>query len=473
MDQDCGKGFLVRYLLNIVYVLLLVAISPWLAFQAATKGKYRQGWSQKLWGLVPRRTGDAPCVWLHAVSVGEVNLLAPLIAEMAKRRPDWQFVISTTTQTGFDLARRKHSDRTVFFCPLDFSWAVSAAMRRVRPQLLLLAELELWPNLIGAARRHGAAVAVVNGRLSENSFRGYRRLAPFVRGVMRQLDLVLAQNETYAQRFLALGARKESVAVTGSIKFDGATPDRNNPATLRLKAAAGIAGDDIVWLAGSTQEPEEEIAVAVFRRLAERHPRLRLVLVPRHPERFAGVAKMLDQSGLPWQRRTSLAEDSPAPPRDPGKTKPRILLVDTVGELGAWWGAAQLAFVGGSLGNRGGQNMIEPAAYGAAVCFGPNTRNFRDVVSALLEREAAVVVADESELQAFLERCLSEPEFARGLGERARRFVAEQQGATAVTVDWLLKLAAGDEGRGGSRRSPTRQPKRGKRAEVAGRSQQG
>ncbi len=436
------------YLLNLVYLLLAVAVAPWLAFQACTKNKYRQGWGQKLLGRTPVRAGDRPCAWLHAVSVGEVNLLAPLIAEWTRRQPDWQFVISTTTQTGYDLACRKYAEHTVFFCPVDFTWAVNAAMRRLRPRVLLLAELELWPNLIWAAKRHGAVVAVVNGRLSENSFRGYRRLRWFLASVLEKVDLVAAQNETYAERFRALGAPAERVVVTGSIKFDGVTADRGNPLTTRLKALAGMAEGEVVWLAGSTQEPEEEIAVNVYRRLVTRFPRLRLVLVPRHPERFAGVAKMLAHSGLAWQRRSELPEPTAAPTKTSTEPAP-ILLVDTVGELGGWWGTAQLAFVGGSLGNRGGQNMIEPAAYGAAVCFGPNTRNFRDVVSALLDCQGAVVVADEAELEQFLQTCLTEVDDARQLGRRAQRFVSRQQGATSATVGHLLYLVAGGCDAGG------------------------
>lgn len=438
------------YLLNLLYLALLVVIAPWLVYQSLRTGKYRQGWRHKLLGQVPERSGDAFCVWLHAVSVGEVNLLEPLIRELARRNPDWQFVISTTTQTGYALACKKHSELTVFYCPLDFTWAVRRAMRRIRPQLFLLAELELWPNLLWAARRHGVRVAVVNGRLSEHSFRGYRRVRGLMRRWLKQIDLVLAQTPEYAQRFIDLGADPSAVTVTGSIKFDGARSDRNNPLTVRLRQLAGFAEDEVVWLAGSTQEPEEAIAIRVFQRLAAEHPRLRLVLVPRHPERFDGVARLLEQSGLTWRRRSELTEPA-LPPVETGaesglsagtqKTRP-ALLVDTVGELGGWWGTAQLAFVGGSLGNRGGQNMIEPAAYGAAVCFGPNTRNFRDVVAALLQREAAVVVADEDELYAFLQHCLADPEQATSLGQRARDFVASQQGATAATAEQLESLLA-------------------------------
>ncbi len=459
------------YLLNVFYFLLLLAVSPWLVWSAIRAGKYREGYAEKLLGLVPRRTSNKKCIWLHAVSVGEVNLLAPLLGVMQRERPDWECVISTTTKAGMALAKKKYAGRTVFYCPLDFTWAVNAAMRRVRPDLLVLAELELWPNLVWAARRHGARTAVINGRLSQRSFEGYRRIRSFVSRLLQSIDRIAVQDETYAERFLALGARPEAIEVTGSMKYDGAQTDRGNPATARLSALAGLSPNDVVLLAGSTQEPEESVALQVFHELSREWPRLRLIIVPRHPERFDSVARMLDASGVAWQRRTLLeaggapaqrvgeqgagrpcpplpAADSSLPagyPLGGSPLSPRVLLVNVVGELGAWWGTAHIAFVGGSLGNRGGQNMIEPAAYGAAVSFGPNTRNFRDIVTALLDRDAAVVVADGEQLRAFVSRCLANPAEAAARGQRAASLVRQQLGATERTFHLLLPLVSGQQ----------------------------
>lgn len=421
------------YLLNLVYLLLILVTMPWLAYQAVRKGKYRKGLRAKLLGLVPRRTSQRPCVWMHAVSVGEVNLLAKLIDEFAGNRPDWECVVSTTTITGMALAQKKYPHLTVFYCPLDFSWAVRNAVRRIRPRLLVLAELELWPNLIRATRLSGARIAVVNGRLSESSFRGYRRIRPLVARLLAQIDLLAVQDETYASRFRQLGAPRESIHVTGSMKYDGAETDRNNQTTRRLRQLVGWHADEVVFLAGSTQDPEESLCLAAYRQLCERWPQLRLILVPRHPDRFDPVARLLDDSGLAWERRTVLDHRRPDP-------KARVLLVDAVGELGAWWGTARIAFVGGSMGNRGGQNMIEPAAYGAAVCFGPNTRNFRDVVAGMLARDAAVVVRNGEELTAFVAHCLEAPEEAAARGRRARNLVAGQLGATRRTFQRLAAL---------------------------------
>jgi 3-deoxy-D-manno-octulosonic-acid transferase len=428
------------YLLNLAYALLLIAALPYLVWFRIRHGKYRDGWSQKLWGRVPRRPSRAKCLWLHAVSVGEVNLLAPLIARWEKLHPDWDIVISTTTQTGYALAQKRYAPRMICYAPLDFTWAVSRAMRRIRPTLLVMAELELWPNWIDAAHRAGARVAVINGRLSEKSFRGYQRVGRWLRSTLESLDLVAVQNAEYAQRFLALGCKEQRVQVTGSIKFDGAATDRKNAATTRLATLAGIQPGDIVFLAGSTQAPEEQLALETFQKLAARYPQLRLLITPRHPERFDEVATLLDRSGLAWQRRSALENVA----ADPAA---RILLIDVVGELGAWWGRSDIAFVGGSLGRRGGQNMIEPAAYGTAVCFGPNTWNFKDVVQLLLASDAAVVVKTSADLQAFVERCLREPSFGRQLGQRAQQLVLAQQGAADRTLSLLDSLAAASEHR--------------------------
>src|SRR4051794_6917762 len=252
---------ILSWLLNIVYLTIIAIASPLIFWHSLRTGKYRDGFREKLLGLVPRRDGNATCVWIHAVSVGEVNLVAILLRELRASHPDWQFVVSTTSRTGFELARNKYSDLIVFYCPLDFSWAVRSAMRRIRPTILVLAELELWPNLIMAAKDHGAHVAIANGRMSDHSFPGYRRIRPLVAAMLRQLDLIGAQNRESADRFRALGAPPDRVVVTGSLKYDGAQTDRNNPRTQALRELAGIANDNIIFLAGSTQEPEEQYAI--------------------------------------------------------------------------------------------------------------------------------------------------------------------------------------------------------------------
>ncbi len=424
------------YVRNIVYLLLLLLLSPWLMLTAITKGKYRQGLVQKFIGLVPRLPAsgvDATQrrIWLHAVSVGEVNLLQPVLLELEQRYPDWECVISSTTKTGYELARQKYSPRTVFYCPLDFSWAVKTALRRIQPDLFVLVELELWPNLIHYAAK-ACPIAIINGRLSENSAKGYSRLGPLLKPTLRKLTHIAVQNQQYADRFLDIGASEEQVTVTGSIKFDGAESNRDNAKTRELKKLAGITQNDVVLLTGSSQIEEESLCLQFFQDHFNEFPNLKLILVPRHPERFESVSEMCRKSNIPFVRRSDMEAGVPS--------STRLFLIDVIGELGAWWGLTDIAFVGGSMGSRGGQNMIEPAAYGAAVSFGPNTWNFKDIVELILHHKAAKVIHSNEQFTEFVRWCIEFPEQAAEMGQAAANLVANQQGATRRTVDILSYL---------------------------------
>src|SRR5262245_16866265 len=264
------------YLLNLVYFLALLFLSPWLLYRKLTTGKRVRGLRPKLSGQAFLRAGDAPCAWFHGVSVGEVHLLRQVIAAFRKRHPGWECVVSTTTETGFEEARKRFPDLAVFFWPLDFTWAVRRALRRVRPSLVLLAEGELWPNFLAAAKRQGVPVAVINARMSPRSFRRYRRLALLTRRVFHSLDLCLVQTEDYATHFRALGVAPERVHVTGSVKYDGACTERANPRTQELRRLLSVGADELVWIAGSTQAPEEQIVLDIYRRALSRHANLRL-----------------------------------------------------------------------------------------------------------------------------------------------------------------------------------------------------
>ncbi len=425
------------YLLDAVYVALLAFYSPVLMFKAWRDGKYRDGWGAKLLGRAPRRIGARPCLWFHAVSVGEVRLLRPIVEDLARRRPDWDVVISTTTPTGLAVARREFPDLVTFYVPLDFSWAVRRAVARVRPTVLALVELELWPNLIAAAKRAGSRVAVVNGRLSARSHRGYRKIRWAIGPTLWRLDSVAAQTDEYAARFIDLGVPSERVRVTGSVKYDGLESDRDNPRTVALRRELGLSPADLVFVAGSTMEGEEPAALEAYRKARRRHPRLRLILVPRHPERFDRVADWLLEQGERVARRSR-----PGVVEGSGDGPP-IYLVDTLGELDAVWGLADVAFVGGSLlPGRGGQNMMEPAAYGAAVIFGPHTENFKEAVEGLLGRGGARRVAGPAELAEALVADLDDPESAATRGAAGRAFVLAQNGASGRTLAELDRLVS-------------------------------
>jgi len=425
-------------LLNMIYATLLAAFSPLLLLRSIRTGRYREGWREKLFGRAPHRIGDRPCVWFHAVSVGEVLLLQPILKELARRRPGWEAVISTTTRTGLAVARRTYPDLVTFYAPLDFSWAARRAVDRVRPTVLALVELELWPNLVWSAKGAGARVAIVNGRLSHRSHRGYRKIRGPLGPTLRRLDSVAAQNDEYAARFVDLGVPRSRVRVTGSVKFDGLETDRSNPGTVALRKALALAPTDLVFVAGSTMEGEEAAALAAYREARARHPRLRLVLVPRHAERFDRVARWLEREGERVVRRS---EGGPPPgPAQRGEA-PAVVLVDTLGELSSVWGLADVAFVGGSLTpGRGGQNMMEPAAFGAAVMFGRHTANFREAVEQLRDRGGATVVADAAGLAEALLADLDDPEAAAARGASARAYVLAQDGASGRTFAEIDRL---------------------------------
>jgi 3-deoxy-D-manno-octulosonic-acid transferase len=424
--------------LDLIYLALLIAYAPALIYKSWRTGKYREGWGEKVLGRAPLRIGDRPCVWFHAVSVGEVRLLRPLVEELARRRPAWEVVVSTTTPTGLAQARRLYPDLVTFYAPLDFSWAVRCAMARVRPTVLALVELELWPNLIRAAERSGARVAIVNGRLSPRSHRGYRRLRGPLGPTLRRLATVAVQTDEYAARFVDLGVPAQRVRVTGSVKYDGLETDRANARTRELRRALGLATADLVFVAGSTMEGEEAAALAAYRAARARHPRLRLVVVPRHPERFDRVAAWLEGQGEKVVRRSR-----PESAATPDTGSPPVVLVDTIGDLSAVWGLADVAFVGGSLRpGRGGQNMMEPAAFGASVLFGPYTTNFKEAAEGLLARGGGRRVADPGELASALIDDLDNPEAAAARGAAGRAFVLAQDGASERTLAEIDHLVA-------------------------------
>lgn len=423
------------YVLDLLYFALVCLCSPLFVYRAWKDGKYREGWGEKFLGRAPRRMGGGACVWFHAVSVGEVLLLRPIVADLSRRRPGWEVVISTTTRAGLQVARKNFPDRVTFYAPLDFSWATRRAMARVRPTVLALVELELWPNLVRSAKRVGAQVAIINGRLSVRSHRGYRALRGPLRTTLRRLDAIAAQSEEYADRFVDLGVDRSKVRVTGSVKYDGLESDRNNDKTLALRKDLGIRPADLVFVAGSTMEGEEVAALSAYRQARRFHPGLRLILVPRHAERFDRVAQWLHSEGETVVRRSegsvSTARFEPPP----------VILIDSIGELGNVWGLADVAFVGGSLfPGRNGQNMMEPAAFGASVLFGPYTSNFRDAVEGLLSRDGARRVSDVADLTTALLDDLNDPERALARGTAGRRFVLSQNGASSRTLAALDDL---------------------------------
>lgn len=428
-------------ILNGVYLVLALLALPMVACKRLRTGKYRLGWGQKLTGRLPeRRDFQHSRIWLHAVSVGEVLQLRQIVKRLHCDDPAAQILITTTTETGFGVAKEAFPQCEVAFFPLDFSWSVSNALNRVQPDLIILVELELWPNFILGAAARKIPLALINGRLSERSFRGYSRIRPLVQRLLRCFSLIASQTEEYHQRFLALGADPQSTLVTGSIKFDGVMTSGNHPFTQDLAAWMELDPDAPVFVAGSTQAPEEQYAVDVYRSLLAAFPTLQLIIVPRHPERGPELVEMIQQSGFDVLQRSSRQFHTAVNRGDTGTRNKAVVLLDTVGELGACWGLADVAFVGGSFTRRGGQNMLEPAALGIPVSFGPNTWNFKQIVELLLARQGARTVHSPAELEQFVREMLSQPPVAAEMGIRARTLVLSQQGATDRTINALQNL---------------------------------
>ena len=387
-----------KWALNLAYASLLLILSPVIIWRSLRHGRYRRGWEQKLFGSLPELSGDRPVIWLHAVSVGEVLQLQKVVEQFQIAIGEtYSIVITTSTDTGFDLAKERFAGCTVCWFPLDFSWSVRTAIRRINPKMVVLMELELWPNFLAACKDAGVRTSLINARMSDRSFSGYSRMSRLVRSLFADFSVVAAQNEQYAERLKRLGTTSERTIVTGSIKFDGVQTDRSNAATQALRQLFDIGPDETVFIAGSTQSPEEQVALDAWQALATEYPKLRLIIVPRHKERFDDVAALAAKSGASLHRRSQLKTDSVIDHR-------AVILLDTIGELAACWGLADIALVGGSFGSREGQNMLEPAAYGAAVMFGPRTRNFRDIVERLLNVNGAIRLQSTDDVAVQLRR---------------------------------------------------------------------
>jgi 3-deoxy-D-manno-octulosonic-acid transferase len=382
---------------------------------------------------VPRLPPDRSSIWVHGVSLGEVQLLIPLVEKFHAEQTQHQVVLSTSTLTGMQVARKSLPHIPTFYCPWDFTWAIHRAMQRLRPSLIVLGELELWPHLIAIADQRRVPVAIINGRLSDRSLRGYQRFKALLGRTFQRLSLVAAQDAPTAERFCSLGVEAQRVHVAGSLKFDNVNADRQHVEVRRRAALVGLTDQHRVLVVGSTQDPEEMAAVAAVKQLLPKFPELKLIVVPRHPERFDEVHQVLNQSGLRVLRRSEIVTDRTAEDW-------QVLLVDTVGELKWWWGVAELALVGGSFGDRGGQNMLEPAAYGAKVAFGPHTQNFRIIVRALLEKEAAWELPALDALRDWIDDQLSHPEHGVARAQRAMQWIGSHQGATTRTYALLKQL---------------------------------
>jgi 3-deoxy-D-manno-octulosonic-acid transferase len=418
-------------LYSILLFVALVVSAPWWLLEMLRHGKYRTGLSERL-GKVPDRLItqlESNTVWIHAVSVGEVLAISRVIDELKTQSPGWRVVVSTTTDTGQKLARERFGENNVFYFPVDLPFAVRAYLQTLRPQLLVLAESEFWPNLLRWARLSGAVVAVVNARVSDRSLPGYLRFQKLLRRVMQNVQLFLAQSEEDARRLIQMGAPAERVQVSGNLKFEVKPPVRPAIATAFAKLKREQIGPFLV--AGSTLDGEEAMLLDMFRQVLVSHPSGVLLLAPRHPERFNAVASLLGSSGLRYEKRSQWQEGTPI--------SGGIFLLDTIGELASLYEFADLAFVGGSLVPRGGHNVLEAAQFGTPILVGPYTENFRDIIEVFRKADALRVVTPQS-LTSTVLQLLEKHDDRAALGRRAFEVMRSQRGATGRTVSALLEL---------------------------------
>lgn len=428
------------YILNLIYFVLLLFLSPMIAYRMIHQGRYREGWGERL-GFVPRRAGNARCFWIHAVSMGEVNAAATIIGALQREFPDCDLVVSSTTDTGISRARKLYGDKAaVVFYPFDFSFAVRRALTRLRPDICILMELEAWPNFTSITRKLNIPVVVANGRISSGKgFPRYKKVAWLIRPMFARLSAVMVQDQEYAGRFEYLGVAQEKIFNVGSLKYDTAEVTDNVSGSDMLARELRIAPDEPLLVAGSTGIGEEEIILDCYRQIMQERPelKLRLAIIPRKPEKFDEVAGLIEKAGLPLIRYSQVkcgkvtVTDSHAG---------SVILGDTMGDLRKFYSLATVIFVGRSLVPMGGSDMMEAAALGKPVIVGPYTENFNQTVTVLRSGNGIVVVPDAKALKQAIVRLSDDKEYANNIAVSGRKVIIDHKGATDKTIEQIRKI---------------------------------
>ena len=421
---------------NIIYILAAIVLSPMILYRIVRRKRYRSGWGQRF-GRVTRRFPDKKCIWIHAVSVGEINAAKTITAELQKKFEDFEIVISTTTDTGYERATKLYADDfEVFYFPFDLSWVVRRAFNRLRPSFCILMELEVWPNFTKIAEGLNIPVVIVNGRLSTKSFRGYKKIKFITRKIFERITLVLAQTSEYAQRFEKLGCNPDKVVVTGSLKYGTAQITDRVEGADQLARQLNLQGK--LWVAGATGPGEENILLEIFKELKQQNELadVRLVIVPRKPERFDEVASLIKQNDFTVARYSQLKENPDAIIED----STAVILGDTMGDLRKFYSLATAIFVGRSLVPMGGSDMVEAAALGKCTIFGPYAFNFNHSVDALIADHGAIMVNDKDELAEALHKCLTDDNFAAQLAANGQNVIRENQGATEKSIEAIVEI---------------------------------
>lgn len=424
---------MIRFFYNLLMPTVFLFFLPGLLIKFRNRGGWKSTYGERFgrFSAARRRELEAfhGAVWVHAVSVGETVVAMQLVRALQKRRPELRFVISTTTTTGQQLARNKCPENaTVIFCPIDFWWMVKRTFNVVRPAMLVIFETEIWPNLICEAKKRHVPLILANGRMSDHSVKGYRKIKFFIGSLLAKFDRLLVQSEADAERYREVAPRAD-LAVCGNMKFDQQVQE--NPGDPGLDAYFG-SSPRTVLLGASTHPGEDTLLTQCFVELKAEFPDLKLVLVPRHAERGSDIAAMLDERNVKFARRS--LEKSAAAPVD-------VLLADTTGEMMKFISAADVVVMGKSLaGHDEGHNLIEPALLGKPIVTGAVLRNFRFLLKVLEEADAVETVSRDEELVTVLRRLLSDPEARAAIGNRAKAAIGRHRGATERTVDEIESL---------------------------------
>jgi len=424
---------------SLLFTLGATLSAPYYLWRHRGRSSRAGAWRERL-GVLPAsyQQTTAGAIWVHAVSVGETLAVAALVRELQQRFPGRRVFISHVTPTGRATGEGRLPDVAGrFYLPLDWRWSVERVLRRIQPGLLVIAETELWPNLIRATHDFGARVALVNARLSERSCRGYRRLRPFMRRVFNYIDCVCAQSRADAERFCLIGAAPDRVVVTGNLKFD-AKPAASGVLSDRLLKVLQSTARGPVLVAASTMPGEEEPVIEAWKAAREQHRRALMVLAPRHPNRCETIGQMLQSRRVSFVRRSTLKEG--ATELISQLATEEVLLVDTIGELAGLFQVADVVFMGGSLVPTGGHNLLEPAYWAKAVIFGPHMENFRDTAELFLAERAAFQVQDSAELARCVLSLLGDDDLRNQTGRQAKRLLERESGATRRVVDQLIPL---------------------------------
>ena len=423
-----------KFILDILYFLGLLLYSPVIILKSIFHGRYRKGHLHRL-GLSPRSHGLQPAIWIHGVSVGEINATRPLVREIHSQLPDYRVVISTTTDTGMETALRIYGRRyTIFRWPLDFSWSTSLALSRVKPDLVVLMEGEVWPNFLANCNRRNIPVMVANGRISpDKGYPRYKMLGSIATRMFNRLSAIGVQDEIYAEKFISLGMDEKKIHLTGMLKFESIDISDTVEGQDEMATALGLQEHRQLLVAGGTGNDEEGMILDAWDKLKQERPDLRLAIVPRKPERFEEVARLISSRGYELVRRSSRPDGTDADTESQG-----VILGDTMGELTRFYALASVVFTGRSLVPMGGSDMIEPAALGKPVCFGPHTFNFPQAEGLLAHGCRRVENVDQ--LVDCVHTWLQDSGDGARAGRQAQQFVRNQKGAAKRNVVLMCHL---------------------------------